>query len=408
MRLSSFAAVSLLAITVSAQPPHNPDTDDMDKYLHDAIQEMDQSQNDAIREIEKLQGISDHDVQVLMALFSQDPQQFPEFDTQMPDQPQGSDIQNMDQFLDAATQSAQQPQESDVQDVQKILDDAILSEQQHQGISAQDLHEILNGATQNTQSSQDAATQSVQQNQGATFPDIQQLPDAAAPSAEKLDRNKAQIEMDRLTEAFKMQDRRCSEIDRQIRADKQRDKKVRDIIDNATIKLQETGLSSSETLRLQQKIYDFRIVLDQLVVRHKRQHRSYEDAMTERHDANVEIKLFKENQEIIAAYNSKNEVKVELSPDSCYNMEILTAQYNKVLKDIDALFAKQKAIDNLLLSSNDDALKTQSAQLADKIRILENYNGAAREILWQHEHGQSIDEWISKSLDSYMQNTRVE
>ncbi|KAH6602494.1 hypothetical protein BASA61_001060 [Batrachochytrium salamandrivorans] len=137
MRLGSFAMVSLLAITVSAQPPHNPNTDDMDKYLDDAIQNMYQSHNDAIWEIEKFQGISDHDVQ-------------------MSDQ------------------------------------------------------------------SQDAATQSAQQSQGATFPDIQHLHNSDTQSAEQSDQDKAQIEMDRLTEAFKTQDRRCSEIDSQIRADEKK------------------------------------------------------------------------------------------------------------------------------------------------------------------------------------------
>ncbi|KAH9257123.1 hypothetical protein BASA81_004673 [Batrachochytrium salamandrivorans] len=352
MRLISFAAVSLLAITVSAQPPHNTDTDAMDQTQNDAIQEMDQTQNDAIQEIEKFQGISDHDVQVLMDLFSQDPQQFPESDTQMPDQPQGSDIQNMDQ-------------------------------------------------------SQDAATQSAQQNQGATSPDIQQLPDDAAPSAEKLDRNKAQIEMDRLTEAYETQDRRCSQIYSHITTDKRRDKEVRDIINKITIKLQETGLSSSEILRLRQKGYDFGIVLDQLITRHKENHRSYEDATEKRSIIHAELQLLKDSQKLMTKHNSKNEVKVELSPDSCYNMDMLKKQYNKVLKDIDNSLVEQKTIDNLLISSNDDALKTQSAQLADRIRILENYNGAAREILWQHEHGQSIDEWISESLDSYMRVSKI-
>ncbi|KAH6598854.1 hypothetical protein BASA50_003361 [Batrachochytrium salamandrivorans] len=292
MRLISFAAVSLLAITVSAQPPHNTDTDAMDQTQNDAIQEMDQTQNDAIQEIEKFQGISDHDVQ-------------------------------------------------------------------------------------------DAATQSAQQNQGATSPDIQQLPDDAAPSAEKLDRNKAQIEMDRLTEAYETQDRRCSQIYSHITTDKRRDKEVRDIINKITIKLQETGLSSSEILRLRQKGYDFGIVLDQLITRHKENHRSYEDATEKRSIIHAELQLLKDSQKLMTKHNSKNEVKVELSPDSCYNMDMLKKQYNKVLKDIDNSLVEQKTIDNLLLSSDDDALKTQSAQLADRIRILENYNGAAREILWQ-------------------------
>ncbi|KAH6565787.1 hypothetical protein BASA82_001011 [Batrachochytrium salamandrivorans] len=353
MRLGSFAMVSLLAITVSAQPPHNPNTDDMDKYLDDAIQNMYQSHNDAIWEIEKFQGISDHDVQVLMDLFAQDPQQFPESDTQMPGQSQNADIQMSDQ-------------------------------------------------------SQDAATQSAQQSQGATFPDIQHLHNSDTQSAEQSDQDNAQIEMDRLTEAFKTQDRRCSEIDSQIRADERRDKEVRGIIDRTFIKLQATDISDDERLRLQQKIYDFRIVLDQLITRHKENHRSYTDATEKRSIMHSELQLFKDSQKLMTKHNSKNEVKVELSPDSCYNMDMLKKQYAKVHRDIDKLLVEQKTIDNLLLSSDDDALKVQSEQIADKLRILQNYNGAAREILWKHEHGQSIDEWISESLDSYMQNARVE
>ncbi|KAH6602496.1 hypothetical protein BASA61_001062 [Batrachochytrium salamandrivorans] len=65
MKLSSFAAVSLLAITVSAQPPHNTDTD-----------AMDQSQNDAIQEMDQFPDISDHDVQAFLDFFDQDSQQF--------------------------------------------------------------------------------------------------------------------------------------------------------------------------------------------------------------------------------------------------------------------------------------------------------------------------------------------
>ncbi|KAH6573543.1 hypothetical protein BASA62_002917 [Batrachochytrium salamandrivorans] len=298
MRLGSFAMVSLLAITVSAQPPHNPNTDDMDKYLDDAIQNMYQSHNDAIWEIEKFQGISDHDVQVLMDLFAQDPQQFPESDTQMPGQSQNADIQMSDQ-------------------------------------------------------SQDAATQSAQQSQGATFPDIQHLHNSDTQSAEQSDQDNAQIEMDRLTEAFKTQDRRCSEIDSQI----------------------QTGLSSSERLRLQQKIYDFRIVLDQLITRHKENHRSYTDATEKRSIMHSELQLFKDSQKLMTKHNSKNEVKVELSPDSCYNMDMLKKQYAKVHRDIDKLLVEQKTIDNLLLSSDDDALKVQSEQIADKLRICKTTMG---------------------------------
>ncbi|KAH6587328.1 hypothetical protein BASA50_001257 [Batrachochytrium salamandrivorans] len=86
MKLISFAMVSLLAITVSAQPPHNTDTDAVDKYLNDAIQNMKQSQGTS----------------------AQNSQQSHDADIDMLDQILNDITQNTQQPQGAATHSAQQ------------------------------------------------------------------------------------------------------------------------------------------------------------------------------------------------------------------------------------------------------------------------------------------------------------
>ncbi|KAH9261355.1 hypothetical protein BASA82_001013 [Batrachochytrium salamandrivorans] len=149
------------------------------------------------------------------------------------------------------------------------------------------------------------------------------------------------------------------------------------------------------------------MVSDQLVVRHKRQHRSYEDATEKRSIMHADRQILNDNQDLIAKHNSQHVFKVELSPDSYYNMDMLKKQYAKVHIDIDALFAEQEKIDNLLLSSDDDSLKTQSARLAYKIRDLQSYSRVAREIIWQYKYKRSLNAWISRSLDSYMRVSKI-
>ncbi|KAH6583269.1 hypothetical protein BASA50_001266 [Batrachochytrium salamandrivorans] len=336
MRLISFAMVSLLAITVSAYPPHNPDTQNTNPSPDDAIQNMDQSPS-----------ISAEDMEGLM-----------EFDTEMLDQLLNDAVQNAQQPQDAATHSARQSPGATSQDLGQPLSYILRDIREFQGISAQEVDEVL---------------------------------DATIQSAQQSDQNKVLVEMNRLTEALKIQDDRCFQMDLQINTEKQRDTEVRNIIDRAVIKLQETSLSSDRILELEKTIYDLKMALDQLAARHKEQSRSYEDVMTKRRDANAELKLLKENQEIIAAYNSEHGIQVELSPNSCYNMGVLTAQYDKALKRIDKLLVKQQTIDNAISVSNDDALKAKSKRLENTIQDLRSYSKIAKEILKQHGHSQPLD-----------------
>ncbi|KAH6568648.1 hypothetical protein BASA50_000391 [Batrachochytrium salamandrivorans] len=62
MKLIFFAVISLLEITVSAYPPNNPDTDDMDQSQNDDVQNLEQSQESATHSVQQPHGISSQDV----------------------------------------------------------------------------------------------------------------------------------------------------------------------------------------------------------------------------------------------------------------------------------------------------------------------------------------------------------
>ncbi|KAH9250810.1 hypothetical protein BASA83_010037 [Batrachochytrium salamandrivorans] len=352
MRLSSFAMVSLLAITVSAQPPHNTDTDAMDQF-------------------------------------------------------QDSGTQMLEDFLDATTQNSQQSLGATSQDLEQSLGATSQDLEQSLGATSQDLEQALSATSQDLEQYLDAATQDIREFQGISAQEVDEVLDATTQSAQQSNQDKVLAEMDRLTKAHNAQIHYLSQIDSYINIEKQRDKEVRDIIDRTAIKLQETSISSDERLGLQQTIYDLKMVADQLTTVYKGQTWPYEDAMTKRRDANAALQLLNDNQKMIAAYNSQHGIQVELSPNTYYNMGILTAQYDKVLKDIETLLAEQKTIDNLVLSSNDDALKAKSAQLENEIHDLRSYSKIAREILWEHKYNLPLGTWISESLNSYLWNAKI-
>ncbi|KAH6587349.1 hypothetical protein BASA50_001278 [Batrachochytrium salamandrivorans] len=421
--------VSLLAITVSAFPPYNPDIDAVDKYLNDAIQNIEQSQNDAAQ---NSQQSYDADIDMLDQLVNDI--------TQNAQQPQDADIDMLDQLVNDITQNAQQPQDAGTQSVQQSPDATTQSAHQSQGSDIQEIGKLqgaspeniqvlLNFLAQNSQQSQDAATQSTQQPQGAAIhsaqqssgatrsaqqsPDaatqnVQQPPDAATQNAKQSGQDKVLVEMNRLTEALKIQDYRCSQIDRHINTDKQRALEVRDMIDGITSRLRRPSLNNNKKLELQKTARDLRMVADELFARYKEQHQNHKDAITVRNEMYAELQILKGNQKLIAEHNSKNEAQVGLSPNSCYNTGILETQYDDIIKDIDALFVKHKRIKGAMLLPGGNALKAQSKQLDNTIRTLQHYNVVARRILCQHKYNKPIYVWVSESLDLFPPNARIE
>ncbi|KAH6587359.1 hypothetical protein BASA50_001288 [Batrachochytrium salamandrivorans] len=487
--------VSILAITVSAWPPHNFDTDAMDKYLDDAIQEMDQSPGDAaenlqyfqesdIEMLDQPQDDATQDVQQPPDAATQNAQQPPDAATQNVQQPpdaatqnvqqllesdiqilqyfQDSDIQVLDRLLDAATQSLQQPPDAATQSLQQSPDAATQNVQQSpdaatqsvpqspdattqsahqyqgpgvqeigklQGASPENIQALLNLLAQNSQQSQDAATQSTQQPQGAatqslqkfldaTTQSVQQPPDSSSNSLQRFldasvqgdqvfDKSKIRVEMHRLTRAFKIQEDDFPQMENYINAERKNIVGVNDMIKAVDSKLQDTSLSSDTILQLRKKSRELRMVADELIALYKDKYRTYMDAKERRRNANAALQLLKENQELIAEHNSKNVIQVGLSHGSSYNLDMLEIQYDKVLKDIDALFAEQKKIGGVNFLYSDDAFKAKREEFDNQVLTLQSYSGFARRILWHYKYNWSIDAWVSEFLSPYMQNAKI-
>ncbi|KAH9250808.1 hypothetical protein BASA83_010035 [Batrachochytrium salamandrivorans] len=429
MRLISFAMVSLLAITVSAQPPHNPDTDAMDEYLNDFIQNMEEPQGIFAQSIEELMDLFNQDSQQLLNDITQNSQQpqdagtqsvqqSPDATTQNAHQSQESDDQILDQFLYATDQIFQHLQNSATQNLDQSQGAATQSEQQSQGAATQNMHRSQGAATQSKQQyqgiyvpnmhqSQSTITQSAKQFQGISVQNMHQSLDATTQSAQQSDQDKVLTEVERLTKALKIRNKIFSQIDSYINTEKQRDAKVKDMIKKITMKLRETGLSRLERRKLEKKSYDLRMVSDELTYRKNEQHQSYINAMKSSNELYAKLQLLKENQELIAEHNFKNVFKVEPSPNSCYNMDMLRKQYDKVLKDIDASLVEQKKLKGAMLLPGGNAFKAQKEEFDTKVPILQSYSEVARRIMWEYMYGQSIGAWISKSLNSYMQNAKI-
>ncbi|KAH6566243.1 hypothetical protein BASA62_006788 [Batrachochytrium salamandrivorans] len=82
-------------------------------------------------------------------------------------------------------------------------------------------------------------------------------------------------------------------------------------------------------------------------------------------------------------------------------------KYDKVLKDIDASLVEQKKLKGAMLLPGGNAFKAQKEEFDTKVPILQSYSEVARRIMWEYMYGQSIGAWISKSLNSYMQNAKI-
>ncbi|KAH6583580.1 hypothetical protein BASA60_001388 [Batrachochytrium salamandrivorans] len=334
MRLGSFAMVSILAITVSAWPPHNPDTQNTNPSPDDAIQNMDQSPDNAAEDIQYFQefdaemleeflnditqnaqqpqGAATHSSQKSPDAYAQSVQQSPDATTHSAHQYQGPDIQEIGKLRGVSPENVQVLLNFLAQNPQQSQDAVIQSAQQYHDISLQDVQEFLDDATQSAQQPHDATSQNIHQSQGA-----------ATQSEQPSDQNKALSEMDRLTKVCNTEDSVISEIERQMHADKRRDAKVNDMMKAIAIQLRRPSLSDHERLELQQKSYDLRMVSDELVVRYKEQHQNHKDATKKSNYATAELQLFKDNQKLIAEHNSKNEAQVGLSPNFDYSIDML-------------------------------------------------------------------------------------
>ncbi|KAH6586436.1 hypothetical protein BASA50_000392 [Batrachochytrium salamandrivorans] len=126
-----------------------------------------------------------------------------------------------------------------------------------------------------------------------------------------------------------------------------------------------------------------------------------------RRDVYVELQLLKDSHALIAKHNADLGTQLRLSPNSCYNINILKKQYAKILKKIDESLVKQEKISEAMRVSSDDVLKAKSVQLENHLRIFQSYNGAARRILWKHKYNKPLNAWVSEFLSTYLWNAEI-
>ncbi|KAH9270725.1 hypothetical protein BASA83_007085 [Batrachochytrium salamandrivorans] len=79
------------------------------------------------------------------------------------------------------------------------------------------------------------------------------------------------------------------------------------------------------------------------------------------------------NQELLTEYNDNHEVKMEPSPGSFYNLPILKAQYDEILKKIETLHGQEITIRDLGPIYVGNNLKTQLRYLKVTLQELRTY-----------------------------------
>ncbi|KAH6560108.1 hypothetical protein BASA60_000107 [Batrachochytrium salamandrivorans] len=369
MKLISFAVVSLLAITVSAQPPLRPSTS---QDTHDTQEPMDlsthgrhQSQGAAAQNIPQSQSAQEH-----MDDSSQDSHQS-----------QGAAAQDMLQFLDAATQDIQRYMNAAAQNRHQSQDAAAQNIPQYQspqellGVSVRDMLQFINRFTQISQ-----------QPMGVAAPDMQQS-----------DQDKVRIELTRLDVSYRKQYLVVSKIDNEIKTGEQRLMEVKRMMIWIIVQLQGASLDSNEELQLRKLYADLHMVSGELAAQYKEQQPRYETARRNLDDMHTEIQLLKGNQALLADHNANNDAQMVLSPNSCYNMVILERQYEKIFRDIESSLEEQKNI-NAAESTHGNALETQKEAIRNRIQMLQSYSEVAGRILFKHRHSMSMTQWTSGFL----------
>ncbi|KAH6588891.1 hypothetical protein BASA50_010425 [Batrachochytrium salamandrivorans] len=432
MKLISFLAIPLLSIAVSAQPPHNPDTQNTNPFPDDDIQEMDQSQNDAAQDIPYF---LDSDFEMLESILGSVAQTM--------NQPQGVSAHDGVQSTSAATWNAQSPLGSTSQDMHQYSGSSSQSAQRYQGISAQDREQSTSAATWNApnplaatsqymhqypgSSSQSAqqlrsplaatsqymhqypgsSSQSAQQPRGISAKNRKKYMRAAPQSDQRSGRRRFQVEKDRLAKAARLQDNILIVMNSHINSEKTYIIGVNGMIEAVGIKLQDTSLSSDKKPELQEKSRELTILANELDFRQSEKHQSRIETKTKRRNANAALRVFQKNQDLIAKHNFDNEAKVESSPGSLYNIGILKKQYDEALEDLEKLRAEQKKISDAISAPDDDASKAQIERLENMIQDLKSYSRVAGAIFWEYKNSMLISAWIPTSIDLYIQNFQI-
>ncbi|KAH6564056.1 hypothetical protein BASA62_008131 [Batrachochytrium salamandrivorans] len=191
-------------------------------------------------------------------------------------------------------------------------------------------------ATQDMDQSQNDATQSAEQPQSTTTQSEQQS-----------DQDKAQAELKRLVQVYKNDAATLHQVENKIEVAQRKTVKAMHTADMIKAKLQQTGLDSEEKLKLEEQYNEAKAMMKEFTAKCNEQYSSHVDAKEALDDASAHARLLKENQRQLTEYNDNHEIKMEPSPGSFYNLPILKAQYDEILKKIETLHGQEITIRDL-------------------------------------------------------------
>ncbi|KAH9269478.1 hypothetical protein BASA83_008428 [Batrachochytrium salamandrivorans] len=269
-----------------------------------------------------------------------------------------------------------------------------------QSTSTQDVQSYQSTSTPTSQQSQSTSIPTSQPSQSTSTNDAQSSQSTATPTPQPPYQDKVQVEIDRLTKIYEKEDDDFYRLNNDIQLAHETIVGIKDKIIDIDVQLKVAGIKAERRWSLIVDHVHSNKLLEKLRDDYKEYQQPYENAMVKRNNAKAELKLLKDNQILLAKYNSKYGVQAGPSPDSVYNLSILTKQNTDILKEIDELLAKYNRLEtedyihlydqNISISPNEE--------LYSKILLLQSQNGIAERILGDYKPNRSIELTIHSHL----------
>ncbi|KAH9246178.1 hypothetical protein BASA81_016292 [Batrachochytrium salamandrivorans] len=232
-------------------------------------------------------------------------------------------------------------------------------------------------------------------------------PSTTTQSEQQCDQDKVEAELARLTAVYQKEKKIVAPIEAKSNIDKQKAIDAGGRMKSIAAKLEETDIDDDEKLELEKKYRDAEVKRDVLAANYNKHYRRYIKIRNKRDDAQMALELLLENQNRIADYNSKNDVKTGPSPSSCYNLVFLRDQIDHIPKEIEDLLEELKDIKADKDISRDD-LRTLRAEYKDRIRRREKQYEIVKEISQEQKHSQPIGVQVEEFINLLLPNARVE
>ncbi|KAH9269480.1 hypothetical protein BASA83_008430 [Batrachochytrium salamandrivorans] len=278
-----------------------------------------------------------------------------------------------------------------------------------QSTSTQDVQSYQSTSTPTSQQSQSTSVPTSQPSQSTSTNDVQSSQSTATPTPQPPYQDKVQVEIDRLTKVYIEAEDDFYRLNRDIQLAHEAIVELEDTTINIDVQLQMAGLKADKRSQLTEKLDRLSALLKKLCGEYKEYQQPYENAMKKRNDAKAELQLLKENQILLAKYNSKHGVQVGPSPDSVYNLSILTKQNTDILERINALLKELKSLepDEYIHLYDQDIFISPNEGRCNKILLLQSQNGVAERILGDYKPNWSIGGWIKDVTGSYVWNSNI-